>query len=148
MERKSVLTRILAIAGTVLAWFPIAAPVLFSAVGLVQSGQFRFDYLMPAELFLFALAGGLLLFWAARRARSRRAIIGWGVGIAAGILIGGQALAVASGLASGEREPTGIWWILVLLSLAVYILAVAAIGVGGVLLLRDLGRPVEKQTAT
>jgi hypothetical protein len=147
MEKKSVLTKLLAIAGTVLAWFPIAAPLLLSALFLARSGRLRFDYLMPAELFLFALAGGLLLFWAATRARSRRAIIGWGVAAAAGILAPGQGLAVVSGLASGETEPTGLWWMLVVLSLGLYVVAVAAIGAGGILLLRDLFKKEEARAA-
>jgi hypothetical protein len=147
MEKKSGLTKFLAVAGTVLVWLPIVAPVLFSAAFLARSGRFRLDYLMPAELFLFALGGGLLLFWAATRARSRRAIIGWGVAAAAGILAAGQGLAVVSGLASGETEPAGFWWALVLASLALYTLAVAAIGVGGVLLLRDLFKTEERRAA-
>ncbi len=138
MEKKGVLTKILAIFGTALVWFPILVPILFSAVFLIQRGAFHFDYLMPAEFFPVALAGGGLLLWATLRARSRRRIIGWGLGIAVGLLVGGQALAVVTGLASGETEPAGWWWTLVLTSLAVYSLALVAMGVGGVLLLHDL----------
>jgi hypothetical protein len=47
-------------------------------------------------------------------------------------------LAVVTGLASGETEPAGWWWALVLASLIVYSLALVVIGVGGLLLLRDL----------
>lgn len=141
MKDKGVFTKTLAIVGTVLAWFPIFAPILLSAVFFIQAGVFRFDYLMPAELFLFGLAGGLLLLWAAVRVRSWRALIGWGLGIAVGMLVGGQALAVATGLASGETEPTGLPWVLVIGSLIVFIAALIAVGVGGVLLLRDLYRP-------
>ncbi len=54
------------------------------------------------------------------------------------MLVGGQVIASVSGLASGEIEPQGIWWMLVLASLALYDLAVILIGVGGVLLIRDL----------
>jgi hypothetical protein len=138
MDKKGVLTKILVVVGTVLVWFPIVAPVFFSAVLLIAERIFRFDYLMPAELFPAALVGGGLLLWAALRARSRRGLVAWGLGLAVGLLVGGQALAVASGLASGEREPAGVWWVLVLASLAVYSLAVVAMGVGGALLLRDL----------
>lgn len=141
MENKGTLTKILAITGTVLVWFPLLAPVLLSVVLFVQAGMFRFDYLMPAELFPVALGGGLLLLWAAIRARSRRAVIGWGLGIAVGLLFGSQALAVVTGLASGETEATGWQWALVLGSLIVYILALIAVGVGGILLLKDLYRP-------
>jgi peptidoglycan/LPS O-acetylase OafA/YrhL len=95
-----------------------------------------FDYLMPAELFPLALAGGCLLIWAALRARSRR-----GLGIAAGLLVVGQVLAVVTGLASGETEPAGWQWALVLASIAGYSLALVVVGVGGLLLLRDLFKP-------
>jgi hypothetical protein len=140
MEKRGVLTKILAVTGTVLVWFPILAPVLLSLALFISRRIFRFDYLMPAELFLFALAGGGLLVWAALRARSRWALIGWGLGIAAGMLVGGQALAVATGLASGETEPAGWPWALVLASLVIFTLALVIMGVGGVLLLRVIFR--------
>ncbi len=140
MEKKGVFTKILGIVGTVLVWFPLLAPVLFAVVTFIRrrGRMFRFDYLMPAELFPAALVGGGLLIWAALRARSRQKLVGWGLGIAVGSLVGGQALAVVTGLASGEMEMAGWPWALVLASLAVYVLALIAIGVGGVLLLRDL----------
>lgn len=140
MENKGTFTKILAIAGTVLVWFPLVAPVLISIIFFVQEGVFRLDYLMPAELFPFALTGGLLLLWAAIRARSQRGLVGWGLGIAVGLLLGGQGLAVATGLASGETEPNGWQWALVLGSLIAYILALIAVGVGGILLLKGLFR--------
>ena len=141
MGRKDVLTKVLAVAGTVLAWFPILATAVISVVGSIAARVLRFDYLMPAELFPAALVGGGLLIWAALRARSRRKLIGWGFGIAVGLLLGGQVLAVVTGLASGETEPAGWWWALVLASIVVYSLAIAVVGVGGVLLLRDLFKP-------
>jgi len=146
MEKMGVLTKILAIAGTVLVWFPILAPVLLSVALLVKERVFRFDYLMPAELFLFALAGGGLLIWAALRARLRWRLIGWGLAIALGLLMGGQALAVLTGLASGETEPVGLWFALVLASIVGFSLALVGIGVGGLLLLRDLFKTPQSST--
>jgi hypothetical protein len=75
-----------------------------------------------------------------RCGRVRWRLIGWGLGIAAGLLAGGQLLAIVTGLASGETEPSGWWWILVRASIVVYSLALVLLGVGGVLLLRDLLR--------
>jgi hypothetical protein len=141
MQKTGVLTRVLAVLGTVLAWCPLLAPIFFSAILLISAGVFRFDYLMPAELFPVALLGGVLLLWAAVRARSRQRLIGGGLGIAAGLLVGGQVLATVTGLASGQTEPAGWWWALVLVSLAAYSLALVVVGVGGLLLLRDLFRP-------
>jgi len=141
MENKGILTKILAIVGILLVWFPILGPILLSIAVLISEHAFRFDYLMPAELFPAGLAGGGLLLWAALRARSRRRLIGWGLGIAVGLLVGGQVLAVLTGLASGAAEPAGWWWALVFASLVLYSLALVAMGVGGVLLLRDLFKP-------
>jgi hypothetical protein len=141
MEKKGVFTKILAIVGTVLVWFPILAPILLSVAAFITERVFRFDYLMPAELFPAALVGGGLLIWAALRARSRWGLIGWGFGVAASLLVGGQELAVVTGLASGATEPVGWRWALVLASIVVYSLALVVIGVGGVLLLHDLFKP-------
>jgi len=138
MEKKNILTLVLAVVGTALVWFPLLAPVVLAAVRLPAGRPFRLDYLMPAELFSAALAGGGLLTWAALRARSHRGLIIGGLGAAAALLIGGQALAVVTGLASGATEPTGWPWALVCASLGAYCLALVAIGVGGALLVRAL----------
>lgn len=138
MEKKDVLTKVLAVVGTVLVCFPIVATVALSVVGSIRGHTFRFDYLMPAELFPAALVGGGLLLWAALRARLRRGLIAWGLGIAVGMLIGGQVLAETTGLASGQIEPTGWIWTLVMVSLVAYSLTLLEIGIAGILLVRDL----------
>ena len=140
MQKQDGLSKALAIAGTIFVWLPVLAPIFFAAAALLGRGIFRFDYLMPAELFPAVLLGGALLIWAAVRTRSRRAWIGAGLAVAAAMLIGGQALAVATGLASGETEPAGWPWAMVVASLVIYSLAIVAVGVGGALLLRDLFR--------
>ena len=81
MEKKDGLTKTLAIFGTVLMWFPVLAPFIASMGLFIRSGMFRFDYLMPAELFPSALLGGAMLLWAALRARSHQKLIGWGADI-------------------------------------------------------------------
>lgn len=140
MAKNNTLTKILAVAGTVLVWLPLLAPFLFAVLIYARSSgvHFNFDYLMPAELFPAILLGGGLLLWAALRARSRRKLIGWGLAAAAGLLVGGQALAVVTGLASGAREAAGWPWALVLASIAGYWLALICAGIGGILLLREL----------
>ena len=140
MEKKVILTKVLTVIGIVLAWFPIVATVALSVVGSIRSHTLRFDYLLPLELFPVALVGGGLLLWAALRARLRRGLIGWGFGIVAGMLIGSQVLAVTSGLTSGQREPTGWIWTLLLASIGIYWLGLVELGVTGLLLVRDLFR--------
>lgn len=140
MAQKNIFTKALALAGTILVWLPILAPILFSIGFAIRAHMFRLDYLMPAELFPLALAGGGLLIWAALRARARRGLIGGSLGSAVVLLFGSQALAVVTGLADG-RTATGGWqWALVLALLALYVAALVVMGVGGVLLLRDLFR--------
>ncbi len=142
IENKDVFTKILAIVGTVLVGLPILAPILLGIVSLFKDGRFRLDYLMPAEFFPLVLVGGGLLLWAALRRRRFRGLIGWGLVGAVVLLVGIQALAVLTGLASGETQPGGWQWVLVLGALIAYILAVILTGVGGVLLTRDVFRKV------
>lgn len=138
MEKKGVFTKILTIVGMALVWFPLLAPVLFAALSYIQDRRLRLDYLMPAELFPAVLVGAGLLVWAALRAHSHRKIILWGLAGAAGTLALSQAMAVVTGLASGQTEPAGWPLALVMALLIAYILAVGVIGVGGFLLLGDV----------
>jgi hypothetical protein len=140
MEKKNIFTKILAILGTVLVWLPILAPFLFAGMALFSRGRFLFDYLLPAEFFPVALAGAGLLLWAALKAHSQRKLIGWGLVSAVLLLVGSQGLAVVTGLASGEIEATGLWWTLTLAGIICYALALVVVGVGGLLLLRNLFR--------
>lgn len=141
MENKGVFTNILAVAGTIFVWFPILAPILLTILFFIQEHIFRFDYLMPAELGLFAFGGGILLLIAAIQMRSYVKLIGWGLGIALVMIVGGQALAEITGLADGSTAIGGWQWMLVLGSLVIYTVAVIVIGVGGILLWRDLFKP-------
>ncbi len=148
MAKKNTFTKILAIVGTALAGFPILAPVVLAVLGFVAARRFHFDYLMPAELFPVALIGGGLLVGASLSARSRRGLLGGGLGVAVGSLVGGQALAVAAGFASGDAEPSGWLFALVLALIAVYSLALVVIAVGGALLARDLFKPLQTPSST
>ena len=130
MEKKDTLSRILAIVGTVLVWTPIFAPVAFGFVSLVMDGIYRLDYLMPAELGILAFVGGALLLWAAIRAKSRQRIIAWGLGIAAG--------SIGALMAFGDVEPGSLEWAIAVGLLIAYSLAILVIGVGGILLWRNL----------
>ncbi|HWQ46221.1 MAG TPA: hypothetical protein VN376_05100 [Longilinea sp.] len=136
MPKINGLTKGLVIAGLVLIWLPILAPLFFAIVSLVTDGIFRLDYLMPAELFLSVFAGSGLLIWAAVRARTYIKWITWGLAAAIGLLFGGQGVALATGLASGEIEAAGWPFILTMGTMVAYDLAVIFIGIGGVLLAR------------
>lgn len=135
------LTKVLTWVGVFLAWAPILVPVLLAVVAGFSGRGFRLDYLMPAELFPLALVGGGFLLWAALRAHSHTGLIAWGLGLAFVFLVGSQALAVVTGLATGETEPGGWQWAMVVSALFLYILALMMMGIGGILLLQDVIRP-------
>jgi len=86
MEKKSAPTKFLAIAGTILVWFPLLAPILLSIILFLQRQIWRIDYLMPAELFFSFLLGSGLLLWATLRAHSRVKLVAWGLGLASLVL--------------------------------------------------------------
>lgn len=130
MEKKDTFLKIFAIVGTALVWIPILAPVVFGFISLSMDGIYRFDYLMPAELGILAFVGGALLLWVAIRVRSRQGIISWGFGIAVA--------SIPVLMIFGDVEPGSLKWVIVTGLLIVYSLAIVVVGVGGVLLWRDL----------
>ncbi|HCX79382.1 MAG TPA: hypothetical protein DG577_08205 [Firmicutes bacterium] len=138
MEKKGVLTKVLAVVGTALVWVPILSTLALSVIGSISNRVLRFDYLLPAELFPFALVGSLLLLWAALRARSHQKLIASGLGTMLVFLIGGQAIAIFTDLASGAAEPTGWPWGLVVAFLALYSLALIATCIAGLMLVKNL----------
>ena len=141
MGKKDNFSKGLAITGTVLAWLPLLASIVLSRMLFLAERIFLFDYLMPAELFFIALAGGLLLLWAAFRAHLRRELIGLSLAMVVVALVSSQGLAVVTGLASGEQAAVGWRFTLVISLLVVYILALVVVAVGGTLLCCGLWRP-------
>lgn len=132
MNRNDRFTRLLAIAGTVLVWLPLLAPAVLAVRSYISAGTWMFDYLMPAELAVLALAGAALLLWAAVRAHDRRGLIGGAAAVA---------FVMAALLYSSQGVTPGTWQEMLLFTvLAVYAGGLAAIGVGGALLIYDLFR--------
>ena len=132
MEKKDTLSKIFAILGTALVCFPILAPLVLGFVSLGMDGIYRIDYLMPAELGLVVFAGGASLIWGAIRTRLRQRIIAWGFGLAAG--------SIAIMFLFGDVVPGSWQWAIVIGMLLTYCLAIVIMGIGGLLLCRDLFR--------
>lgn len=141
MENKNILTRSLAVSGLVLICLPLLAPLVLAIFSLLADGVFRFDYLMPAELFFVGLAGGLMLSWGAWRSRKHAALVAGSLGAAVLLLAAAMLLAQVTGLADGSVQMGGWQSALTLGGLVLYILAMLSCAVGGALLVRDVLRP-------
>ncbi len=111
---------------------------LITTGSLVYNGILMVDYLIPAEIFPVVAVGALLLLWAA--IRSKKMLIEVIVGSVLGLigLLLGQAMAVWTGLAHGEMEPSGWPWITVLGLIILYDLVVAFLGITGIRLIAHL----------
>lgn len=137
---RNKVTKTLAAAGTILVLGPIAFAVLTSAIGTIVTGKFHFDYLMPAELFPVAFAGALLLFWAAKQSGLHFRFIGFNLVLL--LFFMGTIIVIPSvtGLASGETEPAGAPFLIVMSCLVLYTISLISAGVNGIRLWRDLYR--------
>ena len=100
------LTKMLSIVATVLIWVPLLATLIISLIVSILDQKVRFDALMPAELGLFSLVGGVLLLWTTLRIKDNPKAIIITLALMIMMLIGGQAIAVFSGLATGEKTHT------------------------------------------
>lgn len=138
MGKRDVLTKILAVAGIVLTALPLLLPLFFGLVNALSGGRFLVDFLMPAELFLVVLAGGVLLVWAAVRARRRMTWMTWSLSVAVCSLALSVGAAMINGQATGEIDPQQASWIVSLVGLVLYLLAVLSLAVNGALLARDV----------
>lgn len=138
MDQKLRFSRVLAIAGSVLAWLPIAAMIVLAVSHFIRSGRFMADYLLPGELFLVVLAGVGLLLWSALRAKTLVSLIIWAAALVIALLIFTQLAAVITGLASGEYEFTGWRMFLAGGLLIMYDLSVIFLGICGIKLISKL----------
>ncbi len=61
MGKKLLLSKILAIAGTILLLSPILIMLLTGIAGSIRRGQLMFDYMLPAELGIAVIVGAISL---------------------------------------------------------------------------------------
>lgn len=148
MDKEKLLTRTMAVVATIMVWLPILLMVASFVTRLIMSGIFLGDYLIPGELFPLVLIGAGLLIWAALRARSHVKPLAWGTVTAVVGLVASQVVAIISGAASGEKEPTIIIMALMIGLMVVYILAEIFLGVTGIRLVKHLSTDIKAQDAT
>jgi len=142
---KSTLSKIFAIAGTLLLAAPILFMIVIAVIGSVANQTFLFDYLMLAEVFPVILLGLILLFLASLLSRVFPKWIGWGSAAALILLAGAMLYANVSGLSSGALPAQGGAFLLVVIGIALYDLLILGIAVLGALLIKNLFQKKSKE---
>ncbi|MFA0815250.1 MAG: hypothetical protein ACC608_05630 [Anaerofustis sp.] len=138
MKRNPILAKLFALVGTILTAGPIVFMFATGIVGSVMRKQLMMDYLIPAELFIAVLSGALLLLIAALMTHTCVKSIAWGFGIAVAAFVATMLYTMLSGLASGDIEPNGMAFVFALVGIIAYDLAVAELGVAGIVLCSKL----------
>lgn len=138
MGKHDALTKALAVVGTVLVIVPLLAPFVLGLTMMGPLGGFRFDYLMPFEIYPVTVAGVALLAWASIRAHAHRGAIA----IAVAVMFGGLFLAGVSAEVTGiadSPEQLETWrYVLTSVLAGMSIVAQIALATLGVMLSRDL----------
>lgn len=124
--------------GIVLVFFPLIAPIVLSLIYLAQEGQFMLDYLMPAEIYPFALFGTLLLIVIAAKTKIKFRELLWTFILGILMLVGLQVFALVTGVANGDTPFEGFYANMLLSMLVLFILCQIALGVFGIILFRIL----------
>jgi hypothetical protein len=143
---KRLAAKISACAGVILVWLPILVPVVITIIFLLQSGLFRFDFLMPAEMAVFFLIGGILLLGALRLSGGENRLIPAGFWTAAGAFL---LLSILMPIVShfGGASAKRAWAPAAIVLIVVYTIAVVLECAGGVQLVYRLFRPEPAGTA-
>lgn len=145
MRKQSLLTIVLVFFGTCLLWIPFLFLFVTSLFGTIQSGMVRFDYLLIGEMFPLILLGGGLLIGVAFREKLYRKLLPLLYVLAIGLLFGAQWLAIATGIASGEKPAEGVAWIAVLGGIVLYSVVSLVLAIFSAKFFRDiiLSKPKE-----
>jgi hypothetical protein len=145
MKTRRLLAKIFSITGTALVLGPILFMLFTCVVGSIQSGSFRCDYMLPAELGIFVLIGMALLLTAAILVKMFIKPIAWTIVAIILLLVCGQLLAMASGLATAQVEPeeAPIGMAIIIGSLIAFDAAVTLLGVFGCMFICKLFRSKE-----
>lgn len=106
--QRRAIARATLLAGVVLIAAPLAAPIVFAAVGLVTAGGLHFDWLIPGELSIVTIVGGLCVFTASLLLRRMIRIVGLLLGVAMLLLAGVIWLPTLTGVGQGGGGALGI----------------------------------------
>ena len=128
----------LRLTGMILSGTPVLLMLVSAVLESAVSGQLWVDLFLPAELSFLTFPGMLLLAAAAVKQRIY-ARLSVALPVTAGTALGlCQALAAASGIASGHRQPSGLFMALLTALLLLFDRAAAAAPIAGLLSIQRL----------
>ena len=137
-KQKSALTKIFSLSGTILLAAPIIFMLLTAIIGSIASKQLLFDYLALEEMYPLIALGLVLLILASLLSHELSKWFIWGSAAAFAAFVSGQIFAVVSGLASGAVSRDSGAFAVVLVSVIVFNLLIAALCALGFVLLKRL----------
>jgi len=138
MKNKSLISKIIAITGTILIWIPIIVPVSFTIIFLIIKGKFAFDFLMPMELIFCVIIGAILLIIASIIMKFKWKIIGISLGTIISIFILVQFIAEITGIASGEAGMTPLLYFIMITFVIIYIISLIILCISSINLVKKL----------
>lgn len=131
MKSKKMM-KILTIIGTILLFVPFVFMVLTSIVGSIIRQKFLMDYLITMELFPVILIGSLMIVVVSFMAKINKKRSIALTSLLCLSLIAPQAIAVVTGIASGDTPPQGAMWLLILFLVLMYNVILTAVCVNAV----------------
>lgn len=138
MKIKTFLIKIFVVLGMISVFFPIFFSLLTGIIGTIRDKAFRFDFLIPLELFIFIILGGVLLTYVAYKQRKRFGLTLTELISAVVTLALSQLIAVVSGLAADKSgKPAYIWAIIAILIISYWVCCIGLI-ISGIRLAREI----------
>ncbi|MBO8160755.1 MAG: hypothetical protein H0Z24_03885 [Thermosipho sp. (in: Bacteria)] len=117
---------------SIISTFPIIVPVFLTMVVLITKGMFLYDYMMPAELFLFTILGGfgvLLIGWINKQSMKKLKLLLIFLILSIINFLTAMAYSILTGLAHGDTEPVGIHFIMIVIFVILWHLFAVAVSI-------------------
>jgi hypothetical protein len=132
MKFKEQALRIATLLGTFLLLAPIIFMLILSIFPLVKEGKLLIDFLIPLEVFPIVLAGtGILTLIACKTNIYKKRICSMAILLVI-MFVGGQYIAVLTGIADGGTPATGWPLIIVFTSIIIFDVLTVIIGIHGI----------------
>lgn len=119
-DRLMRLSKPAGVVGTILLMIPLLIMIISSVAAAINNQELRIDYLLPAEMSGFVIAGSVLILFMAYQQRQAFWQLFVLVFIMLALLVLGQITAEVTGLATGVIGTESLWYQLVIAVFLIY----------------------------